>query len=163
MTNIADTLHITTPGDTGITIVRDFLAPAALVYECHVRCDLLKQWQSAPGRAMTQCEIDLRVGGHFRYLWQGQGNDGSDAGTEGTFDAIDPNRQLVTTESWTDWNPGPVRATTTFEEHDGRTTVTTVIDLPSREVREMVMGGMATGMSESYVALDALLAAGVPA
>ncbi len=160
-TSLADTLRITTPGETGITIVRDFLAPAALVYECHVRCDLLKRWQSAPGRAMTLCEIDLRIGGAFHYTWQGEGDGTSDVGTHGTFDDIVPNEKLVTSEAWDDWNPGPVLSTTTFEDRNGTTTVTTIITLPSREVRETVMGGMTTGMSEAYVALDALIATGI--
>lgn len=159
MTTPADTLSVTTPGDTGITIVREFDALPALVYECHVRCELLKRWQSAPGRAMTLCEIDLRVGGAFHYTWEGEGE--TDVGTHGTFDEIVTTEKLVTTEAWDDWNPGPVVSTTLFEATGARTRVTTVITLPSSEVREMVMGGITSGMSEAYVALDGLLAAGV--
>jgi uncharacterized protein YndB with AHSA1/START domain len=153
-------LTIEPVGDRGIRSVRRFNAPRRLVWEAHTRPELLQRWMlGPPGWEMPVCEIDLRPGGRFRYLWRN--HDGSEMGQVGSFREIDPPARIVHTEKFEgDDTPGDGAViTTTFEEAGGKTTLTMMMLFPTPEVREQALGvGMETGMEAGYERLDAILA-----
>lgn len=151
------TVTITTPGDREVVVTRDFDAPRALVFEALTRPDLLKRWLTAPGRSLEVCEIDLRAGGAYRFVWRGPGR--KDVGTRGVYREVVAPERLVHTESWEDWDAGETYVTTQLVEHDGRTTLTETMVFPSREVRDTVLkSGMEPGASENYERLAQLVA-----
>jgi len=148
---------ITTPSDREVVMTRVFDAPRPLVFEAFTSPELLPQWLEAPGRAMTVCEIDLRVGGAYRFVWTGPGK--KDVGSYGVYrDVVAPAR-VVRTEAWEDWDAGEVLVTTEFEDDGPLTTVTVTAVFPSREIRDQVLAaGMKSGAETNYGRLAVLLA-----
>ena len=152
----AGTLKITTPGDRDVVMTRVFDAPRRLVFDAFTRPELLKRWLDAPRRTFALCEIDLRSGGSFRYVWRGAGR--KDVGMRGAFREVMAPARLVHTESWEDWDAGASLVTITFEENAGRTTFTSTIVFPSRKVRDAVMkAGLAHNAIATYEKLADLL------
>jgi uncharacterized protein YndB with AHSA1/START domain len=152
----AGTLKITTPGDREVVMTRVFDAPRGLVFDAFTRPELLKQWLDAPGRTFAVCEIDLRSGGSFRYVWRGAGR--KDVGMRGVFRDVVAPAKFVHTESWEDWDAGESLVTNTFEEQAGRTTFTSSILFPSRDVRDAVMkAGLALNATATYEKLAELI------
>ena len=152
-------LTIEPRGDREIVMTRTFDAPRRLVFESLTRPELLKRWLGVFGDwSMAVCDVDLRVGGTYRYVWHGP--DGKEMGMHGVYREIEPNERLVMTEVFDEpWYPGEVLGTTTLVEQDGKTTLTTVDRYESREARDGVLGsGMARGVAAGYEALDAILA-----
>ncbi|WP_332767264.1 SRPBCC family protein [Phenylobacterium sp.] len=160
---IEKTLKITAPTDREIVVVRDFDAPRRLVFDCMTKPELLRRWMlGPPGWTMPVCEIDLRVGGAYRYVWHGE--NGEEMGMGGVYQEIAPPDRLVATELFDtemfDAAGEPSLVTSELAEHGGRTTLTTTIRYPSKAVRDaMLATDMAAGMEAGYARLDALLAA----
>ncbi|MFD5824911.1 SRPBCC family protein [Lentzea sp. NPDC060358] len=147
---------VTLPSDTEIAMTRTFDAPAALVWKAFTEPALLKRWLLGPdGWEMPICEVDLRVGGKWRYGWAQP--DGSGAfEMHGEYTEVTPHSRIVNTEHFGD-NP-PAVTTVTFAEEDGRTTMTSTMTLVSQEVRDAVLAtGMADGAGRSYERLGEVL------
>ena len=160
MNNIGN-LKVTAPGDREIVMTRQFDAPRDLVFDAWTKPELLKRWLGAEGWSMVVCEVDLKVGGAYRYVWRGP--DGREMGMGGVFREIVPPERLVTTEVFDEsWYPGQALDTMVLVESDGRTTVTATLLYESREARDAVLQTpMAEGVAESYDKLDELLASTV--
>ncbi len=149
------TLKVTTPTDREIVLTRVFDAPAHLVYKAFTDPELLKRWFGPHGWSLTLCEVDLRVGGAWRYVLKGP--DGTTMGMGGVYQEIVPGQRTVHTESFDDY-PGDSVITTVLTEHDGKTTLTATARYESKEVRDAVVeSGMEHGAAETYDRLAELL------
>ena len=158
MANTA-TLSITTPTDHDILMTRVFRAPRALVFEALTTPALLKQWLlGPPGWEMVTCDVDLRVGGAYRYAWRREST-GKTMAMGGVFQEVVAPERLVATERFDDpWYPGVGLSTTVLEERDGITTLSNTVRYESRATRDTVLqSGMESGVSVSYDRLEALL------
>jgi uncharacterized protein YndB with AHSA1/START domain len=156
VTNIG-LLEITTPSDREIAMTRVFDAPARLVFDAWTKPELLKRWLGVrAGWTMEVCEVDLRVGGAYRFVWRGPD---MTMGMGGVYREVKPPVRLVSTEKFDEaWYEGEALDTLLLAERDGKTTVTTIVRFVSREVRDAVIkSGMAGGVAESYDKLAELL------
>ena len=151
-------LEVSTPSDREISLTRVFDAPRTMVFDAHTKPELVRRWLGVrAGWTMPVCEIDLRVGGAYRYLWRGpQG----DMGMRGVFREIVRPERIVATERFDEsWYPGDAIDTTVLVEKGGRTTLTLTVQYESKEARDGVLKSpMATGVAESYARLAELLA-----
>jgi uncharacterized protein YndB with AHSA1/START domain len=138
MTN-PGTLVLTTPTDRDIAMTRVFDAPRARVFQALTRPDLLKQWfLGPPGWSLPVCEIDLRVGGAYRYVWRHE--DGREMGVSGVYQEVSPPERIVSLERFDEpWFPGAGLVSYVLTEHDGKTTLTLTLRLDSKEIRDMVL------------------------
>jgi uncharacterized protein YndB with AHSA1/START domain len=143
-------------------MTRVFDAPRHLVFDALTQPELISQWMlGPPGWSMPVREIDLRVGGAYRYVWRNA--DGTEMGVRGVFREIVPPELLVVTEQWDQpWYPGEGLVTNTLTEQDGKTTLTLTVRYESREARDTVLKtGMTRGIGASYDRLAGLLASRV--
>lgn len=153
------TLQITTPSEREIVMSRVFDAPRSLVFDAWTRPELLKRWLGVRGGwSMVVCEVDLSVGGAYRFVWRGP--DGAEMGMGGVYREIAPPERLVATESFDDpWYSGEAVDTTVLVEEGGKTRATTTALYESEEIRDAVLeSGMARGVAESYDMLAEYLA-----
>jgi uncharacterized protein YndB with AHSA1/START domain len=153
------TLTIEPRGDREIVMTHTFDAPRHLVFAALTQPALLKRWLGVfGGWSMAECEVDLRVGGGYRYVWHGP--DDARMAMRGEYREIVPNERIVSTEAFEEpWYPGEALGTATLAEQDGKTTLTTVVRYASREARDgVIAAGMARGVAAGYEALDAVLA-----
>jgi uncharacterized protein YndB with AHSA1/START domain len=153
-------LKLTTQGDREIVMTREFNAPRRLVFDAFTKPELVKQWLlGPPGWSMPVCEIDLKVGGAYRYVWR-QDSDGSEMGMGGVFREIVPQERVVCTEVFDKaWYPGEAVGTLVLSEHGGITTITQTVLYQSREARDGILkSGMEKGVAASYDRLAKLLA-----
>jgi uncharacterized protein YndB with AHSA1/START domain len=151
------TLEVTTPTEREVVMTRVFDAPRHLVFDALTKPELLERWYGPRGWSLVVCEIDLRVGGAWRFVTRRP--DGKEIGQRGVYREIVPPQRLVNTESWEDWNPGEVLATAVLVEEGGKTTLTNTLLFPSQEVRDMlVKSGMTNGAAETYEKLAEYLA-----
>ena len=160
MTN-AGALMVTTPSDREILMTRLFDAPRRQVFDAFTKPELVRRWLLGPdGWSMPVCDIDLRVGGKYRYVWRND-RTGKEMAVSGTFREIFAPERIVHTEQFDDpWYPGEAIITTTFEEQSGRTTMRQTMLMASREARDGVLkSGMETGVERSYQRLEEQLAA----
>jgi uncharacterized protein YndB with AHSA1/START domain len=158
MTNPGN-LKLTTRGDREIVITRAFDAPRKLVFDAFTKPQLVKQWLLGPdGWSMPVCEIDLKVGGKYRYVWR-RDKDGSEMGMGGVYREIVAPERIVATEKFDEsWYPGEAVATFVLIEQAGKTTLTETILYESREARDGVLkSGMEKGVVASYDRLEKLL------
>jgi uncharacterized protein YndB with AHSA1/START domain len=158
-----NTLKITTPSDREIVMTRDFDAPRDLVFEALTKPELVKRWLLGPdGWSMPVCEIDLKVGGTFRYVWR-RDADGSEMGMSGVYREIVAPERIVSTEQFDQpWYPGEAVGTTVLVEKGGRTTLTNTARYDSKETRDGVLkSGMEDGVSRSYDRLAEIVEAKV--
>ena len=154
-----NTLKIATPSDREIVMTRDFDAPRALVFEALTKPELVKRWLLGPdGWSMPVCEIDLKVGGTYRYVWRHDA-DGSEMGMSGVYREILAPESIVATERFDQpWYPGEAVGTTLLVEKNGRTTLTNTVRYESKEIRDGVLqSGMEDGVSRSYDRLAELV------
>jgi uncharacterized protein YndB with AHSA1/START domain len=152
-----DALTIATPTDREVVMTRVFDAPRHLVFDALTKPDLLKRWYGPSGWSLVVCEIDLKVGGSWRFVVRRP--DGKAIGQRGVYREIVPAERLVNTESWEDWDPGETLVTTVLVEWGGRTTLTSTSLFPSREVRDTILkSGMEPGAREHYERLAVMLA-----
>jgi uncharacterized protein YndB with AHSA1/START domain len=147
---------ISLPSDRELLITRVFDAPRELVFRAHTDPALIPLWWGPRSTTTIVDKMDVRPGGEYRFVHRS--DDGSEYGFRGEFREIVPPERIVQT-SELEGAPDIVLETITFEEHDGRTTLT-VLDLcPTREVRDTILAsGMEEGLSESYDRLAELLA-----
>ena len=153
------TLEVTLPSDREITMTRVFDAPRTLVFDAFTKPKLVQRWLLGPdGWTMPTCEIDLRVGGKWRYGWRNDA-DGSEFAMSGVYREIARSDRIVHTEIYSeDPNQTEAVVTTTFRESGGRTTMTATMLLPSKEVRDAIVAtGMAEGAGRSYDRLAEML------
>ena len=150
------TLKVTTPTEREIVMTRVFDAPRRLVFDAFSKPELLKRWFGPRGWSLVVCEVDLRVGGGFRFVLRSP--DGKEMGMRGVYREIAPPERSVHMESFDDY-PGESQVTAVFVEQGGKTTLTATVLYPSQEVRDAVIkSGMEHGAAESYDKLAELLA-----
>ena len=144
------------PADTDILITRAFQAPADLVYQAMTTPEHVRRWWGAGHGEVTTCDIDLRVGGTWRFVLTQP--DGSEVAFSGEYLELDPPGRTVHTERFEAVPGPPSTITTSYDEHDGVTTMRALCRYDSKETRDAVIAsGMETGMNSSYDAIDALL------
>jgi uncharacterized protein YndB with AHSA1/START domain len=158
VTTSSGTAKLTLPTDEQILITREFDAPRHLVYKAWTTPELVKRWWIARRGEATLAQIDLRVGGRWRYVMVTE--DGTEVAFHGEYREIVPNERIVTTEVFEgipeEARPeGDVVNTVTFAEADGRTTLTILTQTPSKEVRDMIIDtGMECGMQDAMDLLE---------
>ena len=153
-------LELTTPSPTEIRFVRAFKAPAQLVFDAYTIPAMIRRWLLGPeGWTMPVCEVDLRPGGRFRYVWK-QAASGMEMAMGGTYVDIDAPRLITHTERFDeDWTGGETEVRQDFSETDGVTTVTQVVRYASEAARDGALRTpMAEGMEAGFARLEALLA-----
>lgn len=165
-TNLIRSAEVSLPSDTTVRVTRDFKAPRELVWRAHTDPALVRRWMlGPPGWSMPVCDMDLRPGGAYRWRWRSDA-DGKEFGFFGIFREVDAPSHLVHVENY---DPGDIGGTmptdspaiihTSFTEKAGITTLVTVMEFASRELRDAAVStGMTDGMEMGYVRLDALFA-----
>jgi len=152
----SQTATVTLPTDEQILITRDFDAPKHLVYEAWTRPELVKRWWNAKRGEVTIAEIDLRVGGKWRYVMVADG--GLEVGFHGEYREIVPNERIVSTEVYEgipDAEEHATLNTLTLTEADGRTTLTILVQHPNKEGRDAhINSGMEAGMQDAMDLLE---------
>ncbi|WP_117215149.1 SRPBCC family protein [Allorhizocola rhizosphaerae] len=154
---MTEILEASTPSDTTIMLRRTFTAPPRLVFAALTEPALLMRWFGARGWHLVVCEVDLRVGGAWRFVSRGPG--GVELGHGGVYREIDPPVRLSFTESYDDaWVPGEALVTNELAGLPEGTLLTNTIRYPSREIRDMVLKTpMRRGATEAYERLDETL------
>jgi uncharacterized protein YndB with AHSA1/START domain len=151
-------LIVTTPSDGEIAMTRVFDAPRKLVFDAWTKPELVRRWLlGPPGWTMPVCEIDLRVGGAYRFEWLGQ--DGTRMGMGGVYREIVIPERIVNTQLFdVDWTGGETVGTLLFTEQGGKTTLTNSVLYSSREARDAALRTrMAEGVEAGYARLDEIL------
>ena len=152
---------VTLPADDQILITREFDAPRHLVYKAFTTPELVKRWWHAKRGEVTIAEIDLRVGGSWRYLAV-TSEGGFEVGFHGEYREIVPNERIVSTETYEGLPEGvseedgtTVNTATFTETADGRTTLTILVQAPSNETRDAIIeSGMEAGMQDALDLLE---------
>ena len=152
------TLKVTTRTEREVVLTRVFEAPRSLVFDALTKPELLRRWFGPRGYSLVVCEVDLKVGGSWRFVMRGP--EGIEMGMRGVYREIAPPDRLVHTETFDDYaSSGESIVTTRLVEHDGKTTLTATVLYPSRQVRDAVIAsGMEHGAAESYDRLAEQLA-----
>ncbi|HEV8401381.1 MAG TPA: SRPBCC family protein [Gemmatimonadales bacterium] len=156
-----DQLKITKSGDRDLVMTRVFDAPRTLVYDAHTKPALVRQWLlGPPGWTMPVCDMDVRVGGRYRWVWRKE-SDGAEMGMGGVYRDIQAPERIVSTEKFDEaWYPGESLNTLVLVEQGGRTTLTQTMRYESAAAREAVIkSGMEQGVAASYDRLEDVLAA----
>jgi len=144
---------VTLPSDTEILITREFDAPAELVYRAWTTPELIKRWWSGKRGEVTLAEVDLRVGGGWRYVMTATG--GFEVAFHGEYREIVPNERIVSTEVFEGMPDAAALDTLTLTEADGRTTLSILVEHERKEHRDAhIESGMEGGMQESMDALE---------
>ena len=152
-------LSITTPSNREIAMIREFDAPRELVFEAYTTPELLKRWLGVHNNwVLAVCEIDLRVGGRYRYVWRGP--DRMEMGMSGTFKEVKAPERIVATEKFDDaWYPGEAESTLTLVERNGKTTLTLTVRYESEAARDEVLRSpMDQGVAVGFDTLATILA-----
>ena len=159
VTTSSGTATVTLPTDEQILITREFDAPRHLVFEAWTRPDLVKRWWHAKRGEMTVAEIDLRVGGKWRYAMVTE--DGLEVAFHGEYLEIVPSERIVSTETYEGVPEGVSEEdattvnTATFTEAEGRTTVTILVQAPSKASRDAIVeSGMEDGLQDALDLLE---------
>jgi uncharacterized protein YndB with AHSA1/START domain len=161
MTNTGN-LKLTTRGDREIVMTRTFDAPRTLVFDAFTKPELVRQWLlGPPGWSMPVCEIDLRVGGTYRYVWRKAG--APNMGMGGVYQGVVAPERIVATEKFDQaWYPGEAIGALVLLEQAGKTTVTQTVLYESQEARDGILkSGMEKGVAASYDRLAELLSRGL--
>jgi uncharacterized protein YndB with AHSA1/START domain len=148
---------VTLPTEDQILITREFDAPRELVYRAFTTPELVRRWWHAKRGEMTVCEIDLKVGGSWRYVMVTP--DGMEVGFHGEYREIVPSERVISTEHFEGLPEGvpddPTVNTATFEEADGRTTLTILVEAPSPQARDAIIeSGMEDGLQDALELLE---------
>jgi uncharacterized protein YndB with AHSA1/START domain len=153
VTSSGGTAVVTLPADTQILITREFGAPRQLVYKAWTTPELIKRWWSGDRGEVTIAEVDLRVGGAWRYVMTANG--GFEVAFHGEYREIVPGERIVSTDVF-EGMPGAEAVTTvTFTEKDGRTTLAMLVQHATREHRDAhINSGMEDGMQEAMDHLE---------
>jgi uncharacterized protein YndB with AHSA1/START domain len=148
------TATVTLPSDRQILVTREFEAPKHLIYRAWTEPELVRRWWHAGRGEMTAAEIDLRVGGTYRFA--AVTPDGMEVAFHGEYREIVPEERIVSTEVY-EGAPGSAGTvnTLTLDENDGRTTVTILIEAKSKEERDAVIAsGMEEGLQDALDLLE---------
>lgn len=151
-------LKLTLSGDREIVFTRSFNAPRQMVWDAMTKPELLKRWLfGPPGWTMTVCEMDLRVGGKYRWVWRGP--DGNEMGMGGVHKEIVPPEKIVNSQLFDqDWTGGEAVGTLVLTEKNGVTLLTNTVRYNTPEAREAVLKTpMEQGMAMGYDRLEQLL------
>ena len=151
-------LKVTTPSERELVMTREFDAPRAMVFDALSKPELVRRWLlGPPGWTMPVCDIDLRVGGAYRFVWLGQ--DGTTMGMGGVYREIVIPERIVNTQLFDqDWTGGETLGTLLLTEQGGKTTLTNAVLYLSREARDGALRTrMAEGVEAGYARLDELL------
>jgi uncharacterized protein YndB with AHSA1/START domain len=152
------TAVVTLPTDTQVLITREFNAPKHLVYKAYTTPELIKRWWSGDRGHVTSAEVDLRVGGRWRYVMTANG--GFEVGFHGVYREIVTNERIVCTEVYEGIPDGEAVDTLTLTEHEGRTTLTLLVQHVDQESRDgHINSGMEAGMQEAMDHLEQIAAA----
>src|SRR5204862_2764991 len=154
----SETFKVATPSDLEIAMTRVFNAPPRLVFDALTKPELVKQWLlGPPGWSMPICEIDLKVGGAYRYVWRHE--DGREMGMGGTYREIARPERIVNTELFDKaWYSGECLVTTHLIPQGGSTTMTVTLRYDSRTVRDGVLeSDMESGVAPSYDRLEKIV------
>ena len=164
MSAVFEKTRVTQPSDHEVKAERSFKAPRDLVYKAYTTPELVKRWLlGPPGWTMPVCEMDVRVGGKYRWRWRSN-EDGKEFGFHGEFKEVNAPAKLVHSEYF---DPGDVGGdmgegaiiTVEFSEDKGITTMTSLMDFGNKRARDAAVAtGMTDGMEQSYQLLDAVLA-----
>jgi uncharacterized protein YndB with AHSA1/START domain len=151
--------RVTLPTDEQIRIEREFDAPRHLVYRAYTTPELVRRWWHANRGDVTLVEIDLRVGGRWRYVMKASG--GPEVAFHGEYRDIVPDERLVSTETYEGVPDGVSEEdattlnTATFIERDGRTTLTILIQAPNKMSRDAIIAsGMEDGLQDALDLLE---------
>ena len=152
------TAVVTLPTDTQILITREFDAPRHLIYKAYTTPALIKRWWHAKRGVVTVADVDLRVGGTWRFVMEADG--GFEVAFHGEYRELIPNERIVSTEVY-EGIPGgddaPALNTLTLTEKDGRTTLTLLIEAGSRQIRDSIIdSGMEAGLQDALNLLEQL-------
>jgi uncharacterized protein YndB with AHSA1/START domain len=148
---------VTLPGETQILITREFVAPKHLVYRAYTEPELVKRWWAGQRGVVTSVEVDLRVGGTWRYVMIANG--GFEVAFHGEYREIVPGERIVSTEVFEGAPDAPAVTTATLTEHDGHTTLSVLVEHSSAHARDMHLNsGMELGMQEAYDLLEQVAA-----
>lgn len=151
------TAVVTLPADTQILITREFNAPRHLVFRAWTTPELIKRWWAGDRGEVTSADIDLRVGGTWRYVMTANG--GFEVAFHGEYREIVPNERIVSTEVFEGMPDAEAVSTATFTEQDGSTTLTLLVQHTSREHRDMhINSGMEDGLQEALDYLEKVAA-----
>ena len=156
--NYAGTMQLATPTEREIVVTRVFNAPRRLVFDAFTKPELLKRWLFGPdGWTLEVCEVDLRVGGAYRYLWRGP--NGVAMGMGGIHrEIVIPERVVATQLFDQDWTGGEAVGTLVLIEENGKTTLTNTLLYSSKEARDAVLKTpMDKGMAAGYDRIEELL------
>jgi uncharacterized protein YndB with AHSA1/START domain len=147
------TATVTLPGDEQILITRVFDAPRHLVFRAYTTPELVERWWAGDRGTVTSIEIDLRVGGRWRYVMEALG--GFEVAFHGEYREVVPDERLVQTEVYEGMPDGEALDTVTFTEEDGRTTLTVLVQHSCKEHRDAhIESGMEGGMQEAMDKLE---------
>jgi uncharacterized protein YndB with AHSA1/START domain len=147
------TATVALPTDEQILITREFDAPRHLVWQAWTTPELVKRWWNAKRGEVTVAEIDLRVGGKWRYVMVTE--DGTEVGFHGEYREIVPNERIVSTEVYEGFPDGESLNTLTLTEVDGRTTLEILVQHQSKEHRDgQIESGMEAGMQDAMDLLE---------
>jgi uncharacterized protein YndB with AHSA1/START domain len=157
MTKADTTTTVTMPSDLEIVITRSFNAPRRVVFEAWTKPEHVRQWYGLKFLTMAVCEIDLRVGGRWRYVLRAP--DGGEHGFTGEYKEVTPPERLVYSESYEALPPGhDYLITSTFDEQNNKTTLTSRMLYKTKEDRDgHVASGMEPGMRETLDRLEQFL------
>jgi uncharacterized protein YndB with AHSA1/START domain len=150
-------LKVAPKGDREIVMTRVMDAPRKLVFDAMTKPELLKRWfYGLEGWTLAVCQIDLRVGGRYRYVWK---KDTTEMGMGGVYKEIVPPERIVATGKFDEaWYPGEELDTTVLVEKAGKTTITLTVQYESREARDGVLASGATaGVELGYGRLEKML------
>jgi uncharacterized protein YndB with AHSA1/START domain len=152
-------LQVTTPSDLEIAMIRVFDAPRRLVFDAYTKPELLKRWLGVrDGWSMAVCEVDLKVGGAYRWIWRGEG---PEIESSGVYREIVRPERVVNTERFRvgdQTQPGEALDTLVLTEEKGKTTTTWTMQFATKADRDMALqSGMDGGVGESYDVLDKVL------
>ena len=155
---MSDAIDVSTPTDEEVVVSRLFDASPQAVFDCHTKPDLVRRWLlGPPGWTMPVCEIDLRVGGAYRYVWRSETGE-REFGTGGAFTEVAAPTRWSHTERM-DGAPGEATNLYILTEEGGRTRLTMQMNFGSKAFRDMALKtGMTRGMDQSFDRLAAMLA-----
>ena len=163
MTQQNSRLVVTTPSDRELVITRVFDAPREMVFDAYTKPEYLKRWFGGPREwRLETCEVDLRPGGSWRFVLRN--DNGNEMPMKGEYLEVERPSRLVSTESFDEemvgWRAedGPTINTVTFEESDGKTTMTITVLYKSKELRDAaVQSPMEEGLAVGLERLDEFL------
>jgi uncharacterized protein YndB with AHSA1/START domain len=146
----------TRTGDMEITVRRRFAVPPDRVFAALTTPELLRQWMSAAGRDLVECQVDLRDGGSYRFVFRSAS--GKTFGMYGSYRQVVPGRRIVHTEAYDGYDWDPLVTTTELEQDDAGTALVMTITYPSKTVCDTDFPNVASASEEGFARLDALLA-----